>query len=132
MLYSKVIQLYMYTHPFSLRFLSRVDHHRILGRVPCALQQMPVGQSFHIPQCADCSSFRSEPLYHDSLSKGWQGVYPSDGFPGDGGAKLTSTPPITGRVIYPLSLCLGEKTVCLPRRGVVLAPCFRPFTCPIS
>jgi len=23
-----------------------------LGRVPCAIQQVPIGQSFHIPQCA--------------------------------------------------------------------------------
>lgn len=31
--YHKVIQLYMYTHPFSLRFFSHIDYHRILGRV---------------------------------------------------------------------------------------------------
>ena len=27
-------------------------YHRILGKVLCAMQQVPVGQSFHIPQCA--------------------------------------------------------------------------------
>ena len=48
----KVIQLYMYTHPFSFRFFSHIDDHRIFGRVPCAIQQVPTGQSFHIPQCA--------------------------------------------------------------------------------
>ena len=26
-------------------------NHRMLGRVLCALQQVPVGQSFHIPHC---------------------------------------------------------------------------------
>ena len=36
----------------SLWFFSHIDYHRILGRVPCAIQQVPVGQSFHIPQCA--------------------------------------------------------------------------------
>ena len=51
LLYNKVIQLYVYTHPFFFRFFSYMDHHRILGRVPCALQQVPVGRSFHIPQC---------------------------------------------------------------------------------
>ena len=29
-------------NPFSFRVFSHVDHHRILGRVPCALQQCPV------------------------------------------------------------------------------------------
>ena len=42
----------MYTDPFSFRFYSHVDYHRILCRVPCATQQVPIGQSFHLPQCA--------------------------------------------------------------------------------
>ena len=42
----------MYIHPFSFRFLSHIDCHRILDRIPCAIQQLPVGQSFHIPPCA--------------------------------------------------------------------------------
>ena len=52
LLYSKVIQLYVYTHPLSFRFFSRIGHHRSSGRVPWAIQHIPVGQSFHIPQCA--------------------------------------------------------------------------------
>ena len=47
-----MIQLDIYTHPFSFRFFSRIDYHRMLGRVPCAIQQVPIGQSFHILQCA--------------------------------------------------------------------------------
>ena len=39
----------MYTHPFSLRFFSRIDDHRIWGRVLCSRQQVPIGQSFHVP-----------------------------------------------------------------------------------
>ena len=31
--YNKVIQLYIYTHPFASRFFSHIDYHRILGRV---------------------------------------------------------------------------------------------------
>ena len=46
---NKVIQLYMYTHPFYFRLSSPIDYHTILGRVPCALQQVPVGQSFQAP-----------------------------------------------------------------------------------
>jgi len=57
-----VIQLYIYTYPFSFRFCSHIDH-RILGRVLCALQQVPIGQSFHIPQCAYPSP---KPLVHSS------------------------------------------------------------------
>ena len=41
----------MYIQPFFFSFFSHVDHHRILGRVPYAMQQVPIGQSFHIPQC---------------------------------------------------------------------------------
>ena len=47
-----MIQLYKYTHPFSFRFFSHIDYHRILGRILCAIQQIPVGQSFNKPQCA--------------------------------------------------------------------------------
>ena len=52
MLYNKVVQLYIHTHPIHFRFFSHMDYYRILGRVLCAIQQVPVGQSFHIPQCA--------------------------------------------------------------------------------
>ena len=55
LLYNKVIQLYMYTHPFFCRFFSHIGYHRILGRVPCAVQQVFTGQSFHIPQWASAN-----------------------------------------------------------------------------
>ena len=48
---NKGIQLYTHTHPFSFRFFSHIGDHRVLGRVLCARQQVPVGQSFHRPQC---------------------------------------------------------------------------------
>ena len=56
LLYNKVIHLYMYTHPFSFRFFPHIDYHRISGRILCARQQVPTGQSFHRPQCAYVSS----------------------------------------------------------------------------
>ena len=34
------------------QIFSHTDYHRILGRGPCPIQQVPVGQSFHIAQCA--------------------------------------------------------------------------------
>ena len=42
-------------YTFFFKFFSHIDYQRILGRVPCALQQVPVGQSFHIPQRAYAS-----------------------------------------------------------------------------
>ena len=36
-----------------------------LGRVPCAIQPIPIGQSFHIPQCAYASP---KPPVHPSHS----------------------------------------------------------------
>ena len=54
----------MYILPFSLRFFSHVAYHRLLGRVPCAIEQVPAGQSFHVPQCAYASP---KPLVHPSL-----------------------------------------------------------------
>lgn len=35
---------------FFFRFSSYVDDHRILGRVRCAVQQVPCGPSFRVPQ----------------------------------------------------------------------------------
>ena len=32
LLYNKVVQLYMYTHPFSFTFFPHINYHRILGR----------------------------------------------------------------------------------------------------
>ena len=37
-----------YTVNTSILFQSHIDHHRILSRVLCAIQQVPDGQSFHI------------------------------------------------------------------------------------
>ena len=55
LLCNKVIQLRVYTHPFSFRFCSHTDDHSILGWVPCARRQVPIGQSFHRPQGAYAS-----------------------------------------------------------------------------
>ena len=60
-----MIQICVCTHPFSFRLLSHIDDHRIVGRAPCARQQVPVGQSFHISQCA-CAS--PTPPVHPSPS----------------------------------------------------------------
>ena len=35
-----------------LQILSHRDYHRLLGRVPCAIQQVPISQSFCASQCA--------------------------------------------------------------------------------
>ena len=42
--------IHIYT--FFFRCFSHIDYCRILGRIPCAIQQVPVGQLFHIPQYA--------------------------------------------------------------------------------
>ena len=55
-----MIQLSMYTQ---CRFFSRIEHPRILGRVPCARRQVPVGRSFLIPRWAYTSP---EPPGHPS------------------------------------------------------------------
>ena len=47
-LYNKGIQLYMYIYPLFFRFFPHIDYHRILSRVVCAIEQVSVGQSFHI------------------------------------------------------------------------------------
>ena len=52
MVYNKAIPLYIYTDSFLFRFFSHIDHHRILGSVPSAVQQVLIGQFFHVPQCA--------------------------------------------------------------------------------
>ena len=49
------LSIHRHTHPFSLRFFSRIGYPRILDRVPCARQQVPFGWSFHRPQGA-CAS----------------------------------------------------------------------------
>ena len=55
LLYNRVIQLCMYTHPIFFRFFFHMVYHRILDRFPCAIQQVLAGLAFHIPQCA-CAS----------------------------------------------------------------------------
>ena len=32
--------IHVYTYPLSFRFFSHINYHRILGRVPCAIQQV--------------------------------------------------------------------------------------------
>ena len=41
-----MIQLSTYTHPFSCRLFPHIDYHRILGRVLCATQQVPLANHF--------------------------------------------------------------------------------------
>ena len=36
--YSKVLQLYIYIYSFFFRFFSHIGYHRILSRIPCAIQ----------------------------------------------------------------------------------------------
>ena len=63
----KVIQLHIYTHPF--RFFSHIDYHRIVGRVPCAIQQVPPSQSSSIPECAYTNvKWPVHPSLHTHLS----------------------------------------------------------------
>ena len=38
--------------PSLFSVFSHIDYHKILGRVPCAIQQVPTGQSCHMHQCA--------------------------------------------------------------------------------
>ena len=40
LLCNKVIPLYKYTYPFFRRFFPHIGYHRILDRVPCAVQQV--------------------------------------------------------------------------------------------
>ena len=49
--YSKVNQLYIYVYPLFFRFFSHIGHHRILSRVPCAIQQVLISCLFYIQQC---------------------------------------------------------------------------------
>ena len=54
----------MYTHLFSFRFFSHTDHHRILGRVPCAVQQVPVSHSLYHSVHTPIPNPQSIPLSH--------------------------------------------------------------------
>ena len=51
----------MYTRAFSFRFFPHIDHRGIRGRVLWALQQVPVGQSFHVPRCAYAADLNLHP-----------------------------------------------------------------------
>ena len=44
----KVTQLYIYMYPLFFRFFSHIGHYRILGRVPCAVQQVLISYLFYI------------------------------------------------------------------------------------
>lgn len=50
LLYHKELQLYICTDLYFSDSFSHVDDHRRLGRVPCALREVPVDQSFRTPQ----------------------------------------------------------------------------------
>ena len=41
---------YTYIHSF-YRLFSRIDHYRVLSRVPCAIQQVLISYLFYIQQC---------------------------------------------------------------------------------
>ena len=58
---TKLFSYILYAHPFSFRFFRYIDYPRILGRVPCAIQQVPVSQSFRTPQCA-CASLNPQSI----------------------------------------------------------------------
>ena len=66
---------------FQILFL--IDYHRILGKVPCAIQQVTVGQYFHIQQCAYASpkpqSIPAPPSIpfgnHRFVSKAYESVF---------------------------------------------------------
>ena len=49
------------------RFFFLRDYYKILSSIPCAVHQVPVGQSFHIPQCASspnsCASVLCRVIY---------------------------------------------------------------------
>ena len=40
LMYSKVIQLYVYMYSFFFRLFSHIGFHRILSRVPCVVQKI--------------------------------------------------------------------------------------------
>ena len=61
LLYNRMIHLYMYTHPFSFKFFSLC--HKILGRILCATQQVPI---IPVPQCAHANPKLLPPV-HPSL-----------------------------------------------------------------
>ena len=58
-------QPYTDTYPFSYRFFAHIDDRRIWGGVLCATPQVPLGQSFRVPQCTHASP---KPLVHPSHS----------------------------------------------------------------
>ena len=75
----------VYTHPS--RFFSHIDYHRVLGRVLCAIQQVCIGQSFHISQCAYANpkppvhpSYTYEPWITISFSKSMVCFYSANKF----------------------------------------------------
>ena len=64
--YSKVIQLHIYTYLF-FKFFPHLDYYRILSRAPCAIQQALVGCLSYISQCVYINPNLSFP-YHLSPS----------------------------------------------------------------
>ena len=52
----------LYTHPLFFRFFSHTDYHRILGRVLCAIQQIPIYLSVHLLPNLVLNGQMNEPL----------------------------------------------------------------------
>ena len=52
-MYSKVDQsyIYIYIYPLFFRFFSRMDHYRVLSRVPCAIQVVLISYLLYIYVC---------------------------------------------------------------------------------
>ena len=51
LLQSKVNQLFIHIDPLFFGFLSHLGHHRVLSRVPCAIQQVILSYLFYTQLC---------------------------------------------------------------------------------
>ena len=62
--YSNVNQLYIYIYPLFFRFFSHIGHYRVLGRVPCAIQQVLIIYFIYSSVCMSIpiSQFIPSPL----------------------------------------------------------------------
>ena len=67
LLYSKVIQLYIYLHPFFGLF-SHIGYHRMLGRIPCAIYSRSLWTS-HSSRRLFISDWSARPISGWSASR---------------------------------------------------------------
>lgn len=72
LLYDRVIQLHICTHPRSCRFLSHIGYHRTSGSILWAIPQVLTGQSPHVPQCSHVSPNHVPLLWQQELSFQWK------------------------------------------------------------